>query len=64
MSVLIKKFGVSAAFGFVFGIAVAIWVSPTTHEGFGSIVVGGVFLTVIVVEFVRAVSGRQGGSKD
>ena len=55
MSEVLKRFGVSAVFGFVFGVVLSIWVSPTTSGGVGFVIVMGMCLVIIVVEVIRII---------
>lgn len=67
ISDMFNRFGVSGVFGFVLGVALAIWVQPTTSAGFGFIVLGGLFLTILIVEIARgatAVARRRNHSRD
>ena len=58
MSEVLKRFGVSAIVGFVFGVALSIWVSPTTRGGVGFVIVMGMCLVIIVVEVIRVVVAK------
>ena len=60
MSEVLKRFGVSAVFGVVFGVVLSIWVSPTTSGGVGFIIVVGMCLMIIVVEVIRVVVAIAG----
>ena len=67
MSELLNRFGFELAVGFVAGLVVAIWVSPTTNEGFVFIIVGVIFLTIIAFKIIRAVvavAGRHNPPKN
>ena len=56
---LIKRFGIGGALGAIVGMALVIWLDPTTSEGQALVLVVGVLATVLVVEVAHLICRRS-----
>jgi hypothetical protein len=59
----IKGLGAGGILGVIIGIALVIWVAPTTAGGVGLVILVSAFAVALVVQTVRWISSRTNTSR-